>query len=80
MEIYLDRRLSDRRIYPAVDIIRSGTRREELLFHPEELKRVWLLRRVLNEIQNPVEAMEMVINKMRKTASNAEFLMDFTNA
>ena len=80
MELYLDRRLSDRRIYPAIDVIRSGTRREELLFHPDELKRVWLLRRVLNEIQNPVEAMESIINRMRKTGSNAEFLMDFSTS
>lgn len=80
MELYLDRRLSDRRVYPAIDVIRSGTRREELLFHPEELKRVWLLRRLLNEIQNPVEAMESIIKRMRKTKSNAEFLMDFSTS
>ncbi|MFT4646911.1 MAG: transcription termination factor Rho [Planctomycetota bacterium] len=74
MEIVLDRRISDRRIYPAVDINRSGTRKEELLFTPEEIERVWMLRKVLNEL-DPVEAMEMLIAKMRKTSVNAEFLL-----
>ena len=66
MELVLDRRLSDRRIYPAIDINRSGTRKEELLFTPEEIKRIWMLRKVLNEM-DPVEAMEMLIQKMKKT-------------
>lgn len=79
MEIYLDRRLSERRIYPAIDILRSGTRREELLFHPDEMRRVWLMRRLLTEVQSPVEAMELLLSKLRKTKSNAEFLMDFTS-
>jgi transcription termination factor Rho len=74
MELVLDRRLSDRRIYPAIDINRSGTRKEELLFTPEEIKRVWMLRKVLNEM-DPVEAMEMLITKMKKTRVNGEFLM-----
>ena len=74
MEIVLDRRLSDRRIFPAIDINRSGTRKEELLFTPEEIERVYVLRRVLNEL-DPVEAMEMLISKMSKTSVNAEFLM-----
>ena len=74
MEIVLDRRLSDRRIFPAIDINRSGTRKEELLFTPEEIRRVWMLRKVLNEM-DPVEAMEMLTQKMRKTRSNAEFLL-----
>jgi transcription termination factor Rho len=74
MEVHLDRGLSNRRIFPAFDITRSGTRHEELLLDPEELKRVWLLRRVLNEM-NPIEAMEQLIEKMRKTKTNAEFLM-----
>jgi transcription termination factor Rho len=73
-EIVLDRRLSDRRIFPAIDINRSGTRKEELLFTTEEIERVWMLRKVLNEL-DPVEAMEMLISKMRKTAVNAQFLM-----
>ena len=79
MEIYLDRRLSERRIYPAIDILRSGTRREELLFHPDEMKRVWLMRRLLTEIQNPVEAMELLLSKLRKSKTNVEFLMDFVS-
>jgi len=74
MELVLDRRLSDRRIFPAVDINRSGTRKEELLFTPEEIKRIWMLRKVLNEL-DPVEAMEMLIQKMKRTKLNAEFLM-----
>ncbi len=74
MELVLDRRLSDRRIFPAIDINRSGTRKEELLFTPEEIKRVWMLRKVLNEM-DPVEAMEMLIQKMKKTRVNGEFLM-----
>jgi transcription termination factor Rho len=74
MEIVLDRRISDRRIYPAIDINRSGTRKEELLFTEEEVERVWMLRKVLNEL-DPVEAMEMLIQKMKKTGVNAEFLM-----
>ena len=74
MEIVLDRRLSDRRIFPAIDINRSGTRKEELLFTEEEVERVYMLRRVLNEL-DPVEAMEMLITKIGKTSVNAEFLM-----
>jgi transcription termination factor Rho len=74
MELVLDRRLSDRRIFPAIDINRSGTRKEELLFTPEEIKRVWMLRKVLNEM-DPVEAMEMLIQKIKKTRVNGEFLM-----
>ncbi|MCB9903570.1 MAG: transcription termination factor Rho [Planctomycetes bacterium] len=74
MEIVLERRLSDRRIFPAIDINRSGTRKEELLFEEEEMRRVWMLRKVLNEL-DPVEAMEMLIQKMRKTQVNGEFLL-----
>ena len=73
-EIVLDRRLSDRRIYPAIDINASGTRKEDLLFEEEEMRRVWMLRKVLNEL-DPVEAMEMLIQKMSKTSSNGQFLM-----
>jgi len=73
MEIVLDRRLSDRRIFPAIDINRSGTRKEELLLEPEVLNKVWVLRKFLNEM-NAVEAMEFLIDKMRKTRSNGEFL------
>jgi len=73
-EIVLDRRLSDRRIYPAIDINLSGTRKEDLLFDEEEMRRVWMLRKVLNEL-DPVESMEMLLQKMGKTASNGAFLM-----
>ncbi|HFE63740.1 MAG TPA: transcription termination factor Rho [Caldithrix sp.] len=73
MEIVLDRRLADRRIFPAIDINRSGTRKEELLLTPKELSRVWVLRKLLNEM-NPIEAMEFLLNKMRGTRSNQDFL------
>src|SRR5271170_5550900 len=74
MELHLDRRLVDKRVWPAIDINRSGTRKEELLMHPDEVERTRLLRRVLADM-HPVEAMEMVINRLRKTKSNAEFLL-----
>ncbi len=73
-ELHLDRRMVEKRIWPAIDVNRSGTRREELLLHEDELKRVWLLRRVLNDM-NPVEAMELLVNRMRRTKTNEEFLM-----
>jgi transcription termination factor Rho len=74
MELHLDRRLVDKRVWPAIDINRSGTRKEELLMHPDEVERVRTLRRVLADM-HPVEAMELVLNRMRKTKSNAEFLL-----
>jgi transcription termination factor Rho len=74
MELHLDRRMVEKRIWPAIDVNASGTRREELLLHEDELKRVWLLRRVLNDM-NPVEAMELLVNRMRRTKTNEEFLM-----
>src|SRR5246127_4983446 len=74
MELHLDRRLVDKRIWPAIDVNRSGTRREELLFDPEEKQRIWILRRVLNDM-NPVEAMELLTGRMKKVKTNAEFLM-----
>jgi len=73
MEIVLDRRLADRRIFPAIDINRSGTRKEELLLTKKELSRVWVLRKLLNEM-NPVEAMEFLLDKMRGTRTNEDFL------
>ncbi|MBI4007820.1 MAG: transcription termination factor Rho, partial [Planctomycetes bacterium] len=73
MELHLDRRLADRRLFPAIDITMSGTRKEELILDPEELKRIWLLRKVLNEM-NPVESLEVLKAKLAKTKSNAEFL------
>jgi transcription termination factor Rho len=72
-EINLDRKLADRRIFPAIDLLRSGTRKEELLLPPNVLQRVWLLRKVLTEM-SPVEAMEFLLDKLRKTKSNEEFL------
>ncbi|MEX0819980.1 MAG: transcription termination factor Rho, partial [Pirellulaceae bacterium] len=74
MEIVLDRKLVDRRIWPAIDINRSGTRREEILMDPEEYRRVCVLRRVLNDM-NASEAMELLVTRLQKTKSNAEFLM-----
>ncbi len=73
-ELHLDRRMVEKRIWPAIDVNKSGTRREELLLNEEELKLVWVLRRVLNDM-NPVEAMELLVNRMRRTKSNAEFLL-----
>jgi transcription termination factor Rho len=73
-EIVLDRRLVDRRIWPAIDIGSSGTRREEMLMDPEEHRRVCLLRRVIGEMNSP-DAMELLVNRMQKTKTNAEFLM-----
>ncbi len=74
MELHLDRRLVDRRTWPAIDISRSGTRREELLLDPKELQLVYRLRRVLSEL-NPVEAVELLKSRLAKTRTNAEFLM-----
>jgi len=73
MELILDRRLSDRRTFPAIDITRSATRKEELLIPEADLKRIWILRRILAEM-NPVDAMEFLQEKMRGTKSNSKFL------
>lgn len=73
MELQLDRNLFQRRIYPAIDIKRSNTRHEELLIKPEHLQKIWILRKVLNELSN-VEAMELLIEKLSKTKTNEEFL------
>lgn len=73
-EIVLDRKLVDRRIWPAIDINRSGTRKEEMLLDPEEYRRVCILRRVLNDM-NPPDAMELLVTRLAKTKTNAEFLM-----
>jgi transcription termination factor Rho len=73
LELMLDRRLVDRRIFPAIDINRSGTRKEELLLEPNDLERIWLLRKVLTPM-NTVDSMEFLMDKLRKTASNREFL------
>jgi transcription termination factor Rho len=73
-ELVLDRRLVEKRIWPAIDVNKSGTRREELLLSEEEIRRIWILRRVLNDM-NPAEAMDLLVNRMRKTKTNEEFLM-----
>jgi len=74
MELHLDRGLSDKRIFPAINMLRSGTRKEELIYHPEELQRIYGLRRTMQGI-GPIESMEMLIQRLKKTNSNAEFLM-----
>tara|TARA_A100001037_G_scaffold276220_1_gene275344 strand:- start:190 stop:687 length:498 start_codon:yes stop_codon:yes gene_type:complete len=74
MEIHLDRDLINKRIFPAINFERSGTRKEELLYHPQELEKVYGLRRVMQGVPG-VEAMEMLIKRLKATKSNAEFLM-----
>ena len=74
MEVHLDRRLMDKRVFPAIDITGSGTRKEELLLDPDELKYIWLLRKVLTEM-NVVEAIELLRNRLSKAKTNAEFLL-----
>ncbi len=74
MELCLDRHLVEKRIFPAINIEKSGTRKEELILHPDELNKVWILRRALNGVP-AVETMELVVSKLKKTKSNAEFLM-----
>jgi len=78
MEVHLDRRMAERRMFPALDIYKSGTRREELLLGEDKIKQVWLLRRMISMIDsdssNSSEAMEKLLDRMRKTKSNDEFL------
>ena len=76
MELHLDRRLVDKRVWPAIDVNSSGTRKEELLLHPDEHERQRLLRRVLSDM-HPVEAMEMLTSRLRRARSNTEFLLNF---
>ncbi len=73
MEIHLDRKLTDKRVFPSIDVQKSGTRKEELLIPKEDLNRIWVLRKVLTPL-SPVEAMELLLDKMGKTKTNAEFL------
>ena len=73
MEIHLDRKLVDKRVFPSIDINKSGTRKEELLLPKDEITRVWILRKVLSPL-SPVEAMELLLDKMSRTKSNSEFL------
>ena len=79
MEVCLDRNLFQKRIYPAIDVKKSNTRKEDILMHPDELNRVWMLRRVLNEL-NPTEAMELLLERLSKTKTNAEFLLSLNKA
>ena len=72
MEIHLDRRISEKRVYPAIHINRSGTRREELLMEPDELQKMWVLRKVVHDMDE-IAAIEFLINKMKDTKTNAEF-------
>ena len=74
MELHLDRRLVDKRVWPAIDVNRSGTRKEELLLDPEELRRIYILHKVLSDM-NPVEAMELLTSRMARAKTNAEFLL-----
>jgi len=78
MEVHLDRRLAERRIFPSIDITRSGTRREELLLSPEQLRGSWLVRRMVAQIAanspNPTEATERLLNAMERTHDNREFI------
>ncbi len=78
MEIILDRKLSDKRIFPAMDVNRSGTRKEELLIDADDLNRIWILRKFLADF-NTVEAMEFLTEKMRGTKSNKEFLKSMSS-
>ena len=78
MEIYLDRRLAEKRIYPAIDLQKSGTRKEELLIEEVDLTRIWLLRKVLNPM-SPNESMEFLLDKLRGSKSNNDFLKAMNN-
>jgi len=78
MEVHLDRKLVDKRVFPAIEINKSGTRKEELLVPKDELNRIWVLRKVLNPL-SPVESMELIIDKLSKTNTNAEFLSSMSN-
>lgn len=74
MELVLDRRLADRRVYPAIDLIKSGTRKEELLYHPDELEKIYLMRQALADL-SPLDAMNLLLGRLKKTNSNVEFLL-----
>ena len=78
MELVLDRKLAERRIFPAIDVNRSGTRREELLMTPDELSRIWILRKVLSELQTQ-EAVQFLIDRMKGTKTNKDFIYTMNN-
>ncbi len=79
MEVRLDRTLAEKRLFPAINVEASGTRKEELLLEPEELALAWRLRRVLHAL-DPAQAIELLIDKMKQTKSNAEFLKEIAKA
>jgi transcription termination factor Rho len=79
MELHLDRKISERRIYPAIDISRSSTRKEELLQEMDELEKIWLLRKIIADMP-PAEVMERLVNHMKKTRDNQEFLATLQDA
>jgi len=72
LELVLDRKMSDRRIYPAIDIQKSGTRKEDLLLPDDDMNRIWILRKILSSM-NPADAMDFLLDKMRQTETNADF-------
>jgi transcription termination factor Rho len=74
MELVLDRRLADRRVWPAIDLIKSGTRKEELLYHPEELEKIYMMRQAIADLA-PLDAMNLLVSRLKKTNSNVEFLL-----
>jgi transcription termination factor Rho len=74
MELVLDRRIADRRVFPAIDVNKSGTRREETLLEQNEIYRIWVLRKVLSDLPN-VEAMEFLLNRLKGTKTNKDFLL-----
>ncbi|HEV2348491.1 MAG TPA: transcription termination factor Rho [Terriglobia bacterium] len=78
MEVHLDRKLVDKRVFPAIDLNKSGTRKEELLVPKDELNRIWVLRKILNPL-SPVESMELIIDKLSKSANNSTFLSSMSN-
>ena len=79
MEVHLDRSLIDRRIFPAINIEKSGTRKEELLYHPDELPKIYSLRRAMKGVVPSTEAMEMLLDRIKKTNNNIEFLMSINS-
>jgi len=78
MELVLDRRLSDRRVFPSIELNKSGTRKEELLLSRQELSRIWILRKLINEM-NVIEGMEFLLDKMGETKSNIDFLRSMSS-
>jgi transcription termination factor Rho len=79
MELHLDRKLAERRIFPAIDVLRSGTRREELLLEENTLRMVWTMRRMLAQI-GEANSIDLVLNRLSKTPSNADFLTTLSKA